>query len=98
MFKARLRGHMKSFNHEELRKDTELSKYVWVLKNEEKEYDIKWEILCSTKKYSPGRWYCSLCTAEKYHILMADEKHCPNNRSELVSKCRHKRKFLLKNS
>ena len=65
MFKNRLRGHRKSFNHVELRKETELSKYVWVLKNEEKEYDIKWEIVCRTKKYSPERWYCSLCTAEK---------------------------------
>ena len=73
MFKDRLRAHRKAFNNKALRKDSELSKYIWSLVEEGKEYEISWEILCRTSKYRPGRWYCPLCVAEKHYILMADE-------------------------
>ena len=40
---------------------------------------------------------CNLCIAEKAHILEADTKTSLNNRSEMLTMCRHKAKFLLKN-
>ena len=93
-FHERLRGHRKSFNHRKY-SDTELSKHIWWLKDQGINYTIKWDIIKKCRKYKPGNWFCHLCVSEKYLILKQDRQRCLNGRSELVSKCRHKRKFLL---
>ena len=94
-FHERLRGHRKSFTNKKYSAETELSKYIWRLKEKRKSFSIKWQIIKKCRKYKPGSWYCHLCTSEKHLILMEDSTKCLNKRSELVSKCRHKRKFLL---
>ena len=40
-FKERFRNHMKSFNHKKYSNETELSKYVWHLKENNTDYTIK---------------------------------------------------------
>ena len=40
-FKDRYRNHVKSFNNEKYQKETELSKYIWELKDKDKEPMIK---------------------------------------------------------
>ena len=39
--------------------------------------------------------HCNLCLWEKYYIITANKDSTLNSRTELVSTCRHKRKFLL---
>ena len=46
-FKDRYRNHVKSFNNKKYQKETELSKYIWELKDDHKEPMIKWSILKS---------------------------------------------------
>ena len=40
-FKTRFNNHKKSFCHRQNKKDTELSKYIWELKDKRIEYQIK---------------------------------------------------------
>ena len=47
-FKNRYSNHKASFNNNFKRHNTELSNYIWELKNANKHYNLKWEILCRT--------------------------------------------------
>ena len=63
-----------------------------------KENMYTWEVLQTAKAYSNIRKRCSVCLHEKLVIITypyPDE--LLNRRSELVTKCRHENKFLLKN-
>ena len=97
-FKARFRNHQVSFNNETHKNDTELSKHVWQLKNKEQHFSIKWRILAKAKPYSNLTKRCNLCTAEKHFIITKPELATLNRRSELISTCRHRRKFILRYS
>ena len=96
-FKSRLANHTKSFKYRSYEKDTELSKYVWSLKDSEKPYDIAWSIAATASQYKCGTRKCDLCITEKYMIAMAEPESLLNQKSELISKCRHCNKFYLKN-
>ena len=67
-FKDRFRNHTKSFNHRKYSKETELSKYIWSLKDQEKVPSITWSILKSIKSPLNSR-SCSLCLSEKLFII-----------------------------
>ena len=94
-FKDRYNGHTGSFRNPELRTSSTLSQYIWQLKDENKTYTISWKIIKKCHTYRCGTRNCDLCTAEKVYILMSDPKTSLNKRSELISKCRHRRKFKL---
>jgi len=96
-FKQRYSNHKQSFVNPKLRNTTELSKYVWELKDQNIEFNIKWTILGRSKSYSNLTKRCNLCTLEKYYIICHGDKATLNKKSELVSCCRHSSKFLLKN-
>jgi len=96
-FKSRLANHTKSFKYRSYEKDTELSKYIWSLKDSEKPYDIAWSIAATASQYKCGTRKCDLCITEKYMIAMAEPESLLNQKSELISKCRHCNKFYLKN-
>ena len=76
---------------------TELSKVVWNAKGAGETPLIECSIVKRVPPYQCGSKICQLCLAEKMSILQADKKNLLNKRSELVSKCRHINKFLLKN-
>ena len=95
-FKKRYANHKKSFNHEKYRQNTELSKHVWFIKDRGEEPVIKWEIVKKCAPYNTSSNKCNLCLAEKLEIIMRDKENLLNKRSELVSKCRHINKHLLK--
>ena len=96
-FKERYRNHIKSFTHRQYEKETELSKYIWELKDKNINFKINWEIMKKTNGYNKINKTCSLCLNEKYLICNFKEKDkLLNKRSELVSKCRHINKHLLK--
>ena len=96
-FKLRFRNHTSSFRNERYRNATELSKHVWNLKDQNILYNIKWRKIKQARSYSNVTKKCNLCLWEKYFILCKPEMSSLNNRNELVSCCRHSRKFLLRN-
>ena len=95
-FKTRWRNHQMSFKHESKKNDTELSKHLWHLKDQKKDFEISWKILAKAKCYSNLTKRCNLCSTEKFYILYKPDMATLNKHNELVSTCRHKRKFLLK--
>ena len=88
-------NHTKSFNLKKYETSTSLSKYIWKLKSEDKQFNIDWSIEASAPAYNPASKNCRLCTMEKTIILFREEKNPLNKRSELLGKCRHRAKYLL---
>ena len=95
-FKLRYRNHVCSFRNERYKHATELSKYIWSLKDRNIMYNIKWCKVKQARSYSNVSKRCNLCLWEKYFIICRPEVSTLNNRSELISTCRHSKKFLLK--
>ncbi len=93
-FKERFNNHKKSFNDPRYENETELSKYVWQLKNNEKKYKIRWSIIKRAPSYNAGGKKCHLCLEEKLYLLKANKDLSLNKRTELFAKCRHADKFL----
>ena len=97
-FKGRERNHDKSFKHKKYMNDSALSQYIWKLKEENLEYTIEWSTLRKTNGYNMVSKSCNLCLTEKLLISeYRDKEKLLNKRSELISKCRHQNKYLLKN-
>ena len=96
-FKKRLYNHNKSFKNVIYRNNTELSKYVWNLKEKRQNFTINWSILKRAASYSSGGKRCNLCLQEKLCILKADKSNLLNRRRELFSKCVHQKRFLAGN-
>ena len=99
-FKTRLSNHKKSFKNRIYETDTELSKYIWDLKDKNiTNYCMKWSIAKQTSGgYKSVPNSCSLCLSEKRIICnFRDKNRLINKRMDLVSKCRHENKFILSN-
>ena len=78
--------------------DTKLSKYIWNLKDENKDFDIKWCVLKKSSGYSIMSKSCGLGLLEKLVICNFKEKDkLLNKRLDIVSKCRHENKYMLIN-
>ncbi len=86
-FKSRLASHKASFEAEQKRNSTELSKHIWNLKDKNLNYAIKWRILSRASHYS---------IYNKEMQPMHNRKILYYKRNELINKCRHKEKFLLR--
>ena len=97
-FKERFNSHSSTFKRPAARKSTELSKMVWNLKDTNEPFQIDWKVIDRGRTSNGTSRSCDLCTTEKFHILENSKRAdlVPlNKRSEIVSKCRHKRKFTL---
>ena len=92
-FKERYGTHKLGFNHAKYAKGCELTKYIQKLKSEEKQYNIRWDILDSVRgKFV--RDQCKLCITETMRI----NEHL--RRSQLlnsgsINKCPHQRNLYL---
>ena len=95
-FKFRYANYKKSFNTEKYKNDTALSKEVWKIKNSNNEPTITWKIIKRTSKIRPNANKCNLCLHEKTLILYSCNPNLLNSRNEIVSKCRHINKHMLK--
>ena len=95
-FKERYNNHTSSFKNRSRQKSTELSNYIWELKENGENYTIDW--LIAVKSYSCicETRICDLCLCEKFMITRANSASLLNERDELVSKYRHMNKFTLK--
>ena len=96
-FKTRYSNHKSSFANANKRNNTELSKYIWYLKENLTKFNITWRILKHASSYNPTSNRCNLCLWEKYFIICKPDLASLNKRNELISSCRHAGKYALKN-
>ena len=94
-FKTRYGNHKKSFNKIAYKAETALSKEVWEIKSKGGTYNIKWRPIRQHPSYNPVTGKCALCLSEKLEILEHKQPNLLNKRSEIVSTCRHRRKYML---
>ena len=94
-FKSRFYNSTKSFR--EKGHETEFSKYIWQLKDESKNDRLRWKIFIYVTPYKCGTRRYNLCLTEKYVIGRKDQEHFINKRTEIISKCHHRNKYLIKN-
>ena len=95
-FKHRYNGHASSFRLERYRSATKLSEKVWTLRDRGIDFHIEWSIIRRGMPYKVGQTTCDLCTSEKLEIIKrASDPGLLNGRTEILTKCRHKRKFLI---
>ena len=90
-------GIMNSFRHRHHKQDTELSKHIWKLQDKGINFNVKWSVAAYASTYRCGSRRCDLCLTEKYVTARANHKNLLNKRTELISKCRHRNKYILKN-
>ncbi|KAK2565230.1 hypothetical protein P5673_011174 [Acropora cervicornis] len=88
-FKTRYRNHLKSLRNEKYKHETELSKHVWNLKKENRQFSIRCAIVKQTPAGRNGKRNCALCLEEKLMIMKGRSKNILNRRSEMFTKCRH---------
>ena len=96
-FKERYSNHISSFKNVKYRESTTLSNHIWDLKDGNKQAEIKWTKIANAPTYNPSSKKCMLCILEKTLILTSKHTHPLNKRTEIMNKCRHRRKFLLSN-
>ena len=90
-------NHKSSFANANKRNNTELSKYIWYLKENLTKFNITWRILKHASSYNPISNRCNLCLWEKYFIICKPDLASLNKRNELISSCRQAGKYALKN-
>ena len=95
-FKTRYYKHRRDFKEKENMNSTALSKYIWEKKTRNEDYKISWKILKNVAQLKNGNKMCRLCVTEAA-LIMKDKKDQLNKRNEIMNKCRHQNKFLLKN-
>ena len=81
----------------DIKNKTQLSKHMWKLQDKGINFKIKWSVAAYASTYRCGSRRYDLCLTEKYVIARANNKNLLNKRTELISKCRHKDKYILKN-
>ena len=95
-FKTRFNQHNYSFNNKG-KSETELSKYIWLLKDKNTAHKISWRIKQRIKGGGKStRNICTTCNMEKLEIALAKKRDLLNKRSELNSKCPHFRRLYFK--
>ena len=93
-FKKRLAVHTQTFNDKTV-SQTSLSRHIHELSSKNITYKISWRIVGRGREFSPVTNVCTLCDAEKYHILFNPELADINKKSEFYSNCSHKKSKLL---
>ena len=91
-------NHTQSFRNENYFNSKTLSSYVWkIMKTKKGISTLVWEIIRIAPSYTNITQRCSLCLNENLAMLMSpNQSELLNKRSELLSKCQHENKFLLK--
>ena len=89
-------SHKSFFTHENKAHSTALSSHIWDLKSNNTPHSLAWSIVRLAPPYSKESKVCQLCLVEKTIISMANCNLSLNKRNEVVAKCRHRDKWLLK--
>ena len=83
-FKERYSNHNCSFRNKCRKKNTELSKYVWELKQKDINYFINWDTVMKLQKDVCRSRKCDLGICDKFLISRADPNVLLNKRDVLV--------------
>ena len=75
--------------------DTELSNEYWNIISAKKTSNLSWAILGTRKSYNQSSKRCLLCLNEKLAIALHKDGNMLNQRSEIISKCRPRNKYML---
>ena len=95
-FKERFRNLNRSFSHKQYINCTELSQYIWSLKDAGTPYTTNWSLVAKVKGSTKTN-NCPLCLTEKYHLKeYFNDIHLLNKNSEFINAYRHQSKLLLK--
>ena len=94
-FKTRFNNHTATFRHRDKRNSTELSNYVWSLKDKNTSFNITWRIICKAQACNNGNSACNLCTTEKLYIISQPALASLNDRRANVANCRHSNRHML---
>ena len=87
----------KTFNNIKYHTNKELSNEYWNIIPTNKTRKISWEILGTRKSYNQISKQCLPCHNEKLAIALHEDDNMLNKRSEVISKCRHRYKYILAN-
>ena len=91
---SKYNNHTMSFRNRTHENDSELSKFIWSLKDQNMEFDIKWSIF----KKSYRSKSCNLCLSKKLVTSNFKEKERLLTKwLDLVSKCRRESEYVLMN-
>ena len=93
-FKKRWYTHMSDIKNVS-NKGTELSKYIWKLKNNSIHYELKWSIMHKIGELKNISNICKTCNLEKIEIALAEKNRNLNKRQELFYTCPHFRKLYF---
>ena len=94
-WKIRYGNHKSNFTHSAQRVKSSLAGHIWKLKDEGRQYALKWRTLARLPTYNPSTNSCRLCLCEKYTIMFKPELASLNQRDEFFTHCRHKEAKLL---
>ena len=67
------------------------------MKDKGQNCEINWSIIRKSCPFKAGSKKCNLCLWEKFHILKGNGNKLLNKRDELITKCKHVDKYLLRN-
>ena len=96
-FKERWYGHRGDMRNEKKRLSTRLSSYIWDLKDERKDFEVKWSLIDRSTSFNPITRKCRICLKEKYQIMYNGNGSSLNKRQEIFNTCRHRTQKLLVN-
>ena len=94
-FKSRFSGHKSSMKNRTYEHSTELSKKYWQMRDLGITPSVTWKILQKAQPLQSGKVNCDLCLSEKLQIAKFRDKNLLNKKTEFISKCRHKLKYML---
>ena len=94
-FKERYNKHKRDVKDIKYKYNTELTKYIWKLKNNYIKFNIQWKVV--DKVYGKANsTMCKLCLTDKLWIIHhINDNNILNKKSELINKCKLLNKFLL---
>ena len=95
LFNNRWYSHSSDIKNEK-NNGTELSKYVWKLKNKNTNYEIKWNTMDKIGDVLNIRKICKTCNLEKMKITLANKERNLNKRQEHFFTCPHFRIIYFK--
>ena len=88
--KSRYNNHTKSFLRWHNKQDTELSK----LQDKDINFTVKYNIAAYASTHGCGLRKCDLYWRKKYVTARVNQKNLLSKSTELISKCRHKNKYI----
>ena len=94
IFKLQYRNHNKSFNHRKSKSDTELSNEFWKINYNKRNTNITWETLDRRQAYNTSSKRCLICLNEKLKIVLHKYNNMSKKRTEILNRCRHRKKYL----